>query len=259
MARIFVVLALDAILVGAGVAMIAAYLSARHEAAERAAPPEPPPAGAEVEVGPARPVGTASPDAATLAAAGDAGAGAATARGATTPPRSGEPKTEKGTSRGAKPPAAGSHPGSASPGSGSASGGGASTPDPTDAAEPGADDPKETPPPAADAGTPDEEEVSRFAARINAVVARHRSQLQRCYERASKTTSPEEPLEGRVDIRFRIMPNGSAQQARPVANTTGSEILAGCLVAVVESWEFPTGASAPLDFVWPFRFRARKP
>lgn len=256
MARIFVVLALDAILVGAGIAMIAAYLSSRHEAAERAEPPPRPPASAEVEVGPARPVPASGPDAA-VAAAGDAKvAAAAAARPAGTPPRRGPKAAEKGADHHESEPSGAT----AHPGSGGGSGGGSAKPDRSDAADPkAAGDSPEAAGPAPDAGEPADEEVSRFAARINAVVARHRSQLQRCYERASKTTSPEQPLEGRVDIRFRIMPNGTAEKARPVANTTGSEILAGCLVAVVESWEFPAGASAPLDFVWPFRFRARKP
>ena len=98
-----------------------------------------------------------------------------------------------------------------------------------------------------------------LAAEIDALASRHQRQLQSCYQQAAKTLEPETPLEGRVDIRFTIMPDGRATGGRAVANTTGSEALGSCLVEVVESWSFPPGAAKPLDFVWPFRFRSRAP
>jgi hypothetical protein len=256
MARIVVVLALDLILAGAGIAMILSYLLARQEV-ERAAATPARSASAEVEVGPALPVVAGDEGAEEAAAKGAAGSPvaeqgerlpAARASGAVSrededrrreperrsaaksPPRAGDEDAEDDESG-----AAGPEPGeerAASRDAGAASAG--------------------------DAGIPTDDEVARFAGRIDAVVARHQSQLHRCYERASKTSSPEEPLAGRVDIRFRIMPDGTADSARPVANSTGSEVLAGCLVAVIETWDFPRGASAPLEFVWPFRFRPQR-
>ncbi|MCP4446368.1 MAG: AgmX/PglI C-terminal domain-containing protein [Myxococcales bacterium] len=109
-----------------------------------------------------------------------------------------------------------------------------------------------------------EEEEARqvrvLAGKIGLVVERHQSQLGRCYQGALKQINPkdEERLEGRVDLHFSVQPNGSAREIRVRSNSTGSKALARCLVALVGSWTFPSSGSEALDFVWPFEFQAPK-
>ena len=129
----------------------------------------------------------------------------------------------------------------------------AADPDPPDepattldagAGEPGAADPDEA--------------VEELGDRIRSLVARNDGQLQRCYSQAAKAYTPDQPLEGEVAIGFEVMPTGEARNVRSVRNTTGSDQLAQCLVAVVAGWSFPqTALPGPVEFVWPFRFRGQ--
>ena len=99
---------------------------------------------------------------------------------------------------------------------------------------------------------PTAEEV---AARIGLVVDRHGAQLDRCYNQSAKAFTPDQPLQGTVDIQFEVMPTGEARNVRVVANDTGSDQLGECLAGLIGSWELPkTGAEGPLEFRWPFRF-----
>lgn len=236
-ARIVVVITLNLILTGAGIAMIASYIAARADAEEKARPVE---KRAASDEGASAPTAAPTPDTpvedkvlassvgASVSAPVPAAAGAA--HGAK------DAKKKEKTASGGNP--AGLKPDSIN-GLGM----------PVD------------PWPDAGAGKPTDgspSEVERFTAQIDALATRHQRQLHGCYRTALKSNEPKQPLEGRVDIRFRIMPDGSSQSVRTVANTTRSDVLSGCLVAVVDGWRFPTGASKPLDFVWPFRFRATR-
>jgi hypothetical protein len=93
--------------------------------------------------------------------------------------------------------------------------------------------------------------------RVRLAVKQKSTHLQRCYAQAAKASTPDKPLQGKVVIRFEILPSGKAHQVRPTANDTGSSQLALCVAALVRSWRFP-GASAPVEFVWPFVFKAPK-
>ena len=104
----------------------------------------------------------------------------------------------------------------------------------------------------------DARRVSVLAAQISLVVERHQGQLKRCYESASKVTTPEQPIEGRIDVRFSVQADGSAQSVRTSRNETGSAALENCLLALVRSWTFPATEGEALDFVWPFEFQAPK-
>jgi outer membrane biosynthesis protein TonB len=117
---------------------------------------------------------------------------------------------------------------------------------------------KPGPEPEPDPGTTSEESVQILAAKIQLQVSRSQNHLMRCYQRAAKTGRPDDPLTGRIDVQFSVQPDGSVTGARAVADTTGSQILASCLVGLVDTWSFPSGGQEPLDFVWPFEFKAPK-
>ncbi len=106
--------------------------------------------------------------------------------------------------------------------------------------------------------TPEEQErqVQLLAGRIGLVVERHQAHLGRCYESALKQGNPKEPLQGQIDLHFSVQPNGTATGVRVRSNNTGSQVLASCLVGLVRSWTFPSSGSEALDFVWPFEFQA---
>ncbi len=111
-----------------------------------------------------------------------------------------------------------------------------------------------------EAPTPEEEanRVRVLAAQISLVVGSHQGQLTRCYESASKVTTPDKPIEGRIEVRFTVQGDGSATGVASTKNTTESASLENCLLALVRSWTFPTSGGEALDFVWPFDFQAPK-
>jgi hypothetical protein len=139
-------------------------------------------------------------------------------------------------------------------------------PEPPDAAPPDASagplDPYEEPPPApSDPGAPvDTEDDSAIVDAADAVArltSRNQRRFERCYQQAAKAYTPEQPLEGEVDIAMRVMPTGDLREVSAVRNTTGSEQLARCLVAVIEGWRLAAGGGEAVDLVRPFRFGAR--
>lgn len=237
-ARIVIVVTLNLILAGAGIAMIASYLAARADAEEKAKPVGKQAAAPTSAVAPKA---APAPDDTVLAASVGSAVSAEAPAPATPEPAANDAKTKKkpvAASSGARReggPGDGLTPVDPWPnaGGGGGSGGGEPTIDPA-------------------------AETQRFRSQIDQLATRHQRQLHGCYRSALKSAEPGRPLEGRVDIRFRIMPDGSARSVRTVANTTDSKVLSGCLVGVVDSWRFPPGASKPLDFVWPFRFRATR-
>lgn len=114
------------------------------------------------------------------------------------------------------------------------------------------DTPEETP--EVRPGQAPDEEVARLAGQIGRVVDRNRASLGRCYQRAAKGQGADWALEGQVEIRLTVLPNGGAANVRPASNDTGSDVLADCLVNLVRSWQFPAHGYDPIDFVWPFVF-----
>ncbi len=263
--RIALVLILDLILAAAGIAMIWSYVSARDRATANAEPtaaiatekktvestaPEPPTGPTKSNVIPTTDGVAEPPD------TGAANKTPAVPRDRKPPKRVKKPPNGNGGSGsgsagnggGGSGNGTGSGGGNGSGGNDTGSGGGGNSTGGGTGGGSGSADPEP--------GEPSEEEVSVFAGRIGGVVARNKGSLSRCYQRAAKTTSPDQPLAGRIDVRFRIMPDESVQRVRAVANTTNSDVLANCLVNHVKGWRFPNGPSSQLDFVWPFRFRA---
>lgn len=97
---------------------------------------------------------------------------------------------------------------------------------------------------------------SEVTDRLREVVDSHQEDLERCYLSTTNSDDPDAALEGRIDIRFTLMSDGTAANVSPTANTTGSAELADCVVDLFRSWTFPGGTPEPLELEWPFLFRA---
>lgn len=118
--------------------------------------------------------------------------------------------------------------------------------------------PDAAPAPPADAAfpPPPPEDVELTAEAVRVVVERNMGHVQRCYERAAKVATRREPLEGKVEIQFAVLPSGDPEGVRVVENTTGSDDLASCLAALLASWKFPSPGKERVEFLWPFVFHA---
>lgn len=116
------------------------------------------------------------------------------------------------------------------------------------AGDPGVDGPEA----AASAG-----DLARHLARL---VVQSAGRMDRCYQNATKALPADQPLSGEVDIGLSVMPTGQVQNVTVVRNTTGSSDLASCMQAGVAAWIFPPhGESEPVEFVNPWRFGPRSP
>lgn len=261
-ARIAVVIALDLVLAGAGIAMIVSYLDARDRAsaASVVAPPDAGVAQATIEDSTPTPVAGREPP------AGDE----PPARGPSGPGRV-DPAPSRPDPAPSRPDPVPDRPEPTSP-----------RPDPTQPApDPTPPRPDPTPPPVTDppddpdldppddppgdgpvdpyddppSGEPTNEEMSIFTGRVSLVFKAHRAQMERCYEQAAKLSQTDDPLRGAIDVRFKVDQGGKARDVRSVSNTTGSQQLAQCVTALVSSWDFPLApGSQPIDLMWPFRF-----
>jgi hypothetical protein len=133
-------------------------------------------------------------------------------------------------------------------------------PEPPDAAG-GPLDPYGEPAAPVDAGADGEPEAEAGAVdaadAIARLTSRNQQRFQRCYRQAAKAYTPEQPLEGEVDIALRVMPTGEVREVSTARNTTGSDTLAQCLVSVIAGWRVAAGSAEPIDMVRPFRFGSR--
>jgi hypothetical protein len=246
-ARILAVLALNAVLAGAGIAMIVSYLHAR-ERAQTAPPTASDPGMAEVEVlapvpakappDPSAKDRTGAPGQQDQQAPGTTGERSAPARDPRTPgaSRSRSPHAEHQEQPARSGMAAGVAPDQA----------------PSNAAAPG-DHTAAVP-----ASNHDTQRITREVALI---VNRHTEQLQRCYHQAARAAAsdPDNPIAGRLAIHVEIAVSGRATNVHPVENTTGSEPLARCVTTLFESWTYPRPpGNESLELVWPIQFKAPK-
>ena len=71
---------------------------------------------------------------------------------------------------------------------------------------------------------------------INAVVARHRSEIRWCYEAALQRNPG---LRGKVTIAFNIQPNGVVSYAGTKESTVGDASLENCIASKIKTWIFP--------------------
>ncbi len=262
--RVATVLTLDAVLAGAGVAMILSYAGARAEAARphvAAMPPtltERPTLEGEVEVAPPRVVRPGEPRPEPSTPGPD---GPGKPKPAPTPVKPGD--IDGGDDEGevlggiARRPDAGVPIKPPPPPPGAPDAGVAITPPPPppdpqvdvpDAALPG------EPPPPPD---PTAEEQS-LASGVQRTVEAHMGQVRRCWENAAKSSADTNLPEGLIEVEFAVRPSGDARNVQIVQNVTGSDQLGACVVALVSSWQFPTHGGDPVVFVWPFLFKASK-
>ncbi|HVV87670.1 MAG TPA: TonB family protein, partial [Kofleriaceae bacterium] len=86
-------------------------------------------------------------------------------------------------------------------------------------------------------------------------VVASRGHLDRCYQNATKVLPADQPLRGRVDIGFAVLPTGAVNSVVVLQNTTGSDQLGQCVQAVVESWGFsPHGDADAVHLARTFTF-----
>lgn len=245
--RLAVVLGLDAILVGVGIALILSYANARQEArrgrgGNTAAHPVT--TGSSVEILAPTPVGPTAPETATPPAAGDLEPSARTSRARSRSGQSASSRTDPGPpepdssripspDRGAAPAESNEGPRILSE---------------ENEAPRILSEEKEAPTESKDA------DMEMLTRKVAGVVNSHRSQFERCSRQVAKAAGP---VQGNVVIRFAIQSDGRAADVRTSSNTTGSDRLAACLVAQFESWSFPEhGGSEPVAFLWPLVFKA---
>src|SRR6185295_13704016 len=117
--------------------------------------------------------------------------------------------------------------------------------------------PAPTPPP--DEVTPPPEEPDpvsdSIAEGVRMVVQNNMGAVKRCYSRAAKVGTKDEPLEGKIELEFTVHPSGDVTDVGVVSNDTGSDQLADCVGQLIQSWRFPA-PEEDMDFVWPFVFKA---
>ena len=228
-AKLALILVLDAILAGAGVVMLLAYLEARRAS-------KPPGARSQdergkVEVMPPTRVSPSPGAVPALPASAPAAPGSEPAPAGVEPPRGQAAPDSKARPR---------PPGKPRPKPGRR--------DRSDARR--GESSGHTP-----AGSAPEWE-SEVTSRLRDVVDSHQQDLERCYLSTTNSDDPDAAPEGRIDIRFTLMSDGSAANVSPTANTTGSAELADCVVNLFRTWKFPGGHPEPLELEWPFLFRA---
>jgi len=91
-------------------------------------------------------------------------------------------------------------------------------------------------------------------AKIQRVVNQHMHEIQRCYE-VQLLGNP--GLQGRMVVDWTISPNGSVTLARLVTSSIPSPALAGCVLARIRTWRFPSPTGGSVKVRYPFVFRAR--
>ncbi len=260
LAKIATILVLDAVLVGVGIAMILSYAHARERVGEKrsaakiesgvaAAAPSPDSAAATApeDIRPKKAVAVAEKPTKTATGDREASKGhrkkphesARRERRSPRPEKSGRSDTPE------EPDPGGADPSDTTPGAGT-------DPDGAGAGAPGGS--TDT------TAEPTQAEIGQVHSKVALLVARNSSKLQRCYQQAAKSTTPDNPLAGMIHLHFEIVASGHADNVRVDKNETGSQQLAQCVVALFESWTFPKPpGNKPLQLIWPLRFKAPPP
>jgi outer membrane biosynthesis protein TonB len=102
--------------------------------------------------------------------------------------------------------------------------------------------------------------AGEIAAHLSKLVVQSNGRLTRCYEQATKALPADQPLSGNVDIGLAVLPTGAGSDVRVVNNTTGSDDLARCVLAIVQSWTYPPhDEGEPIQFMRPFHFGPQGP
>jgi len=87
---------------------------------------------------------------------------------------------------------------------------------------------------------------------IRSVVASHRDEVRRCYERALRARPG---LQGRVTVRFAIAPSGRVRSVHAEASALGRD-LESCLEKRISRWRFPAASPSrgEVRISYPFVF-----
>ena len=261
--RVIAVVALDLVLVGAGVAMIVSYLNARDRSGGEPRKAETGAPAAEIEIHDPQPVGPqgrpAAPSQRPAPAVPDR------SRPTATDPRPKQPGGPTGTGSAGElelpPPIVRS-------GSALAADAGAVKPPDPGPPDPYADDQELGTPPQVDAGTEaevstgsghaagplDDASMEALTRQIALVVRRNESQLQRCYRQVAKGSGQ---VQGKIVIRFKLQPEGQASGVGVDSNDTGSDRLGQCVAALFQGLALPEhGATEAIEYTWPVVFKA---
>ncbi|MEQ1503627.1 MAG: AgmX/PglI C-terminal domain-containing protein [Myxococcota bacterium] len=112
--------------------------------------------------------------------------------------------------------------------------------------------PRVTVKPRVSAGTGSVDTVAGDENQVRATVGRYQGQLQYCYEKEMKV---DPTLEGRIEVGWSV--SGGLVSSAPyiIANTTGNQALADCVVKKIRRWEFPPDVQGGMS--WPFLFKPK--
>jgi len=85
---------------------------------------------------------------------------------------------------------------------------------------------------------------------VQRVVREHRREIRACYER-ELLRDPE--LEGRVEMAWVILPDGSVSEPRVVSSTLNSSAVEECMAERIGLWQFPEPPGGGLvNVVYPY-------
>src|SRR5579859_7481173 len=84
------------------------------------------------------------------------------------------------------------------------------------------------------------------------VVEGHLAEIKACMRKAGG-----DGPEGKLAIKYIILPTGKTEKAHPVDSTTGSQAMDDCFAEVFKKMTFPTGFP-PQERRYPFAFAPRK-
>lgn len=90
---------------------------------------------------------------------------------------------------------------------------------------------------------------------VNHLAVASVSRLDRCYQSATKVLPADQALHGQVDIGLAVLPTGAVDTVQVLQNSTGSDPLGQCVQAVVQAWTFsPHDAGEPIHVSRSFSF-----
>ncbi|MFV8756663.1 AgmX/PglI C-terminal domain-containing protein [Nannocystaceae bacterium ST9] len=107
---------------------------------------------------------------------------------------------------------------------------------------------KKSPVPAVHVGQAEGSGIDRDM--VRRIVRAHINEVRSCYN-AGLTKNPN--LEGRVLIKFTIIPNGKVSSAMVEENTTKESSVGDCIAKAVKRWSFPKASKGTAIVTYPFR------
>ena len=102
-------------------------------------------------------------------------------------------------------------------------------------------------------GQPEVKLASLSTRQIKSIITERTPQVGACYERELKKNPS---LHGKVLLAWTIRTDGSVTAPRARKNTTGSRLLAPCIIKAVSKWRFPK-SNFSSDVEFPFVFKSK--